>query len=57
MVAAANENFNDPNMEEDDEGKCELDSHANMVVMGKHCTIIEDTGNAAQVYTGLQGLE
>eukprot|EP00957_Ditylum_brightwellii_P095578 7280377-Ditylum_brightwellii.AAC.1 len=39
------ENEND----EDDSGRTEIDSHANMVVLGKHTLILEDTGRAVDV--------
>ena len=35
--------------EEENVSRTELDSHANMAVMGKHCTIVGDSGKTAKV--------
>ena len=48
MIAAANDD--DVNMGIDDEkSRTELDSHANMVVVGRHASIVSDTGRTAEV--------
>jgi hypothetical protein len=48
MIAAANDD--DDSMSIDDEkSRTELDSHANMVVVGRHALIISNTGRTAEV--------
>ena len=49
MVASASDDFMNSTADNEVEGRCELDSHANMVVLGKHCVVIENTGRVAQV--------
>ena len=49
MVADASDNSGKRDQSDGKEGRCELDLHANMVVMGKHCIVVEDTGRKALV--------
>jgi hypothetical protein len=47
MIASACDDGQDEEMEES--SRTELDSHANMVVVGKHCLVVEWTGRTAIV--------
>jgi hypothetical protein len=48
LIAAASDEGGDTLMDEDG-SRTELDSHANMVVVGKHCLVIEWSGRTAIV--------